>query len=87
MEKTFFTKAYNYFKEKKYDEAIENLTLGLIHNTGYYYTYLLFGMIYLKQHKYEAARENFETCIKIAPKKENALLKLSVYYRIKNGVI
>ena len=85
MEKTFFTKAYNYFKEKKYDEAIENLNLGLIHNKEYYYTYLLFGMIYFKQHKYEAARENFETCIKIAPKKENALLKLSVYYKIKNN--
>ena len=85
MERTFFTKAYNYFKEKKYDEAIENLNLGLIHNKEYYYTYLLFGMIYLKQHKYEAARENFETCIKIAPKKENALLKLSVYYKIKNN--
>lgn len=85
MERTFFTKAYNYFKEKKYDEAIENLNLGLIHNKEFYYTYLLFGMIYLKQNKYEAARENLETCVKIAPKKEDALLKLSLYYRIKNN--
>lgn len=84
MEKIFFTKAYNLFKENKYDSAIENLNLGLIHNKNYYYIYLLFGMIYMKQNKFEAARENYETCINIDPKKEDALLKLSLYYRMKN---